>query len=141
MPKENIHPKYFDNATFICATCGNKLIVGTTLSQDVRIDTCSKCHPFYTGKQNFSNTEGRVEKFKERFAQKEKLEAKHFETKSENKKHNKKEKIVRDLSDLKELSKVTSSNDGETKEIKVAAKKEEKTSEVKVNNKETEAKK
>ncbi|QHX37051.1 50S ribosomal protein L31 [Spiroplasma sp. BIUS-1] len=70
MPKANIHPQYFE-AKFVCTTCSNEFMSGSTKGEEVRIDTCSNCHPFYTGKQNFANAEGRVEKFKEKFAKKD----------------------------------------------------------------------
>lgn len=70
MPKTDIHPKYFD-AKFICTTCSNEFTCGTTKGEEVRVDTCSNCHPFYTGKQNFSNAEGRVERFNEKFVKKD----------------------------------------------------------------------
>lgn len=66
--KENIHPKY-ENTTIICA-CGNKIETRST-KKDIRVEICSKCHPFYTGKQKLVDTGGRVDRFKKRFAKKE----------------------------------------------------------------------
>ena len=62
--KEGIHPKY-EEATVTCA-CGE---VFTTRSnkKDIRVEVCSKCHPFYTGKQKLVDTGGRVDRFKKRF--------------------------------------------------------------------------
>ena len=60
--KANIHPKWFKDAKVACA-CGNTFIVGAT-TEEVRVDVCSKCHPFYTGQMKFLDTAGRVEKFK-----------------------------------------------------------------------------
>lgn len=70
MPKTEIHPQYFE-AKFVCTTCSSEFICGTTKGSEVRLDTCSSCHPFYTGKQLFANAEGRVEKFKEKFVKKD----------------------------------------------------------------------
>ncbi|MDR0975622.1 MAG: 50S ribosomal protein L31 [Christensenellaceae bacterium] len=65
--KENIHPKYHE-ATFVCA-CGNEFKCGTTKAEDiVKIDICSKCHPFFTGKQKIVDSAGRVDKFNKRYA-------------------------------------------------------------------------
>jgi large subunit ribosomal protein L31 len=58
--KEKIHPKWFE-ATVVCA-CGNKFTTGSTLEK-LHVEICSACHPFFTGKQKFVDTEGRVEKF------------------------------------------------------------------------------
>lgn len=66
--KEGIHPKY-ENTTIICA-CGNKIETRST-KKDIRVEICSKCHPFYTGKQKLVDTGGRVDRFKKRFAKKE----------------------------------------------------------------------
>ena len=65
--KEKIHPKYF-KATARCA-CGNEFEVGST-KENIRVEICSKCHPFYTGnKGRVVDTTGRVERFKKvRFA-------------------------------------------------------------------------
>lgn len=65
--RENIHPNYHE-AEFECA-CGNKFACGTTKEGNVvKIDICSKCHPFYTGKQKIVDTAGRVDKFNKRYS-------------------------------------------------------------------------
>lgn len=62
--KEAIHPKYVA-ATVTCA-CGNTFETRST-KQTIRVDICSSCHPFYTGKQKIVDTEGRVEKFEQKY--------------------------------------------------------------------------
>jgi large subunit ribosomal protein L31 len=62
--KADIHPKY-QQATVVCA-CGNTFTVGST-KPSLRVDVCSKCHPFYTGQQRMLDTTGRVERFRRRF--------------------------------------------------------------------------
>ena len=62
--KEKIHPQYVE-ATVICA-CGNTFTVGST-KKTLKVDVCSKCHPFYTGQQRILDTAGRVERFRKRF--------------------------------------------------------------------------
>jgi large subunit ribosomal protein L31 len=62
--KAKIHPNYFQ-AKVICA-CGASWTVGST-RKEIRIDICSSCHPFYTGKEKSMDTAGRVEKFKRRY--------------------------------------------------------------------------
>jgi len=62
--KENIHPNYYD-VTVKCA-CG-ELIVTKSTKKDIKVDICSKCHPFFTGKQKFVDAGGRVDKFKKRY--------------------------------------------------------------------------
>lgn len=66
--KEGIHPKY-DTATIKCA-CGASYTVGST-AKSVHVGICAACHPFFTGKQKYLDTAGRVEKFKKRYAKKE----------------------------------------------------------------------
>ncbi|NQT30681.1 MAG: 50S ribosomal protein L31 [Candidatus Saganbacteria bacterium] len=63
--KEKIHPKYH-KTTAVCA-CGAKFIVGST-KENLRVDICSACHPLFTGKQKLLDIEGRVQKFKKRYA-------------------------------------------------------------------------
>ena len=64
--KTKIHPDYHDDAVVTCA-CGNNFKTGSTL-KEIRIELCSQCHPFYTGKQKFVDTARRVEKFQEKAA-------------------------------------------------------------------------
>lgn len=64
--RKEIHPKYED-ITVTC-NCGNKFETRSTLGSDtLRVEVCSACHPFYTGKQTMVDTEGRVDKFRERY--------------------------------------------------------------------------
>ena len=62
--KANTHPKYHQ-ATVHCGSCGTEFQVGST-RQELRVDVCSNCHPFYTGKQNIIDTAGQVERFQRR---------------------------------------------------------------------------
>jgi len=62
--KEAIHPKYKE-CTVVCA-CGNTFVTKST-KEELRLDVCSACHPFFTGQQKFINRGGRVEKFKKKF--------------------------------------------------------------------------
>ena len=62
--KENIHPKY-EKTTITCA-CGNVIETGST-KKDIRVEICSKCHPFFTGKQKLVDTGGRVDRLKKSF--------------------------------------------------------------------------
>lgn len=59
--KEEIHPKYYPEATVICA-CGNTWKTGST-QETIRTDVCSACHPFFTGEQRIVDTEGQVDRF------------------------------------------------------------------------------
>lgn len=63
--KTGIHPTYH-KVKVVCTSCGNEFESGST-SKDIRVDTCSNCHPFYTGKQRFAQAQGRVEKFKRKY--------------------------------------------------------------------------
>ena len=65
--KKDIHPTY-RNATVSCA-CGNKFRTRSTVG-DLKVDICSNCHPFFTGTQKIVDTEGRVERFKKKYAKK-----------------------------------------------------------------------
>lgn len=62
--KEGIHPNYMQT-TVRCA-CGEVFETGST-KKDIRVEICSKCHPFFTGKQKLVDTSGRVDKFKKKF--------------------------------------------------------------------------
>lgn len=63
--KEGIHPEYFENAQVVCA-CGNTFTVGST-KQNLKVETCSECHPFYSGKQKTAERGGRIERFKKKY--------------------------------------------------------------------------
>ena len=63
--KSDIHPKYF-NTRAICA-CGATYEIGST-RENIHIDICSACHPLFTGKQKLLDAEGRVQKFKKKYA-------------------------------------------------------------------------
>ena len=61
---KDIHPEYFPKAKVSCA-CGNSFVVGAT-KPEIKVEICSKCHPFFTGEKKLLDTAGRVEKFKSR---------------------------------------------------------------------------
>jgi large subunit ribosomal protein L31 len=67
MVKEGIHPKY-GNAVVTCA-CGNTFETGSTKSE-LRVEICSKCHPFFTGQQRAAQARGRIEQFNRRYGKK-----------------------------------------------------------------------
>ena len=62
--KKDIHPKYVD-AQVSCA-CGNSFVTRATV-ETLKVDICNECHPFYTGKQKFVDTAGRVDAFQKKF--------------------------------------------------------------------------
>ncbi len=72
--KEKIHPEYYPNAQVICG-CGNTFTTGST-KKVVKVELCSKCHPFFTGERRMIDTAGRVERFEQRY---KKTEAKKAE--------------------------------------------------------------
>ncbi len=63
--KAEIHPEYAE-ITVTCS-CGNTFRTGSTLGEDLTVEVCSACHPFYTGKQKIVDTGGRVDKFRRRY--------------------------------------------------------------------------
>lgn len=67
--KEGLHPEYHTDAVVKCA-CGNTFTTGSTKSE-LKVDVCSQCHPFYTGKQKVLDTGGRIEKFMKKYNLKE----------------------------------------------------------------------
>ena len=62
--KEGIHPNY--RVTPVKCACGNEFQGGST-KENIRVEICNQCHPFYTGKQKLVDTGGRVDRFKKRF--------------------------------------------------------------------------
>lgn len=63
--KDKIHPEY--HAVVAACACGAEFEIGST-KKTIRVDICSKCHPLFTGKQKLMDTEGRVDKFKKKYA-------------------------------------------------------------------------
>ncbi len=68
--KKEIHPKYYEKAETVCS-CGASFSMGST-KEKTKVEVCSSCHPFYTGKRKILDTMGRVEKFKQKMAKKKK---------------------------------------------------------------------
>lgn len=68
--KDGIHPKYEE--TTINCVCGNSVKIRSTV-KDVHVDICSKCHPFFTGKQVFVDTAGRIDRFNKKYKITEKV--------------------------------------------------------------------
>ena len=62
--REGIHPEYYQ-AKVVC-NCGNEFVTGST-NEEIHVEICSKCHPFYTGKQSTASKKGQVEKFNKKF--------------------------------------------------------------------------
>jgi len=63
--KADIHPNY--TAMKVTCSCGNEFTTRSTLGEDLLIEVCSSCHPFYTGKQKIVDTGGRVDKFRRKY--------------------------------------------------------------------------
>lgn len=63
--KKGIHPEYH-TVTVTCTTCGSTFETGST-KKEIKVDTCSNCHPYYTGKQVFTVADGRVDRFNKRY--------------------------------------------------------------------------
>lgn len=62
--KANIHPQWYPEALFTCA-CGNTFKIGSTKAE-VRVEICSRCHPFFTGEMRYADTEGKVKRFQKK---------------------------------------------------------------------------
>ncbi len=65
--KTDIHPTYYSDATIVCANCKHEFKLGGT-HEELKVEICSQCHPFYTGKKTLIDTEGRVDKFQQKRA-------------------------------------------------------------------------
>lgn len=63
--KDKIHPQYNKNAVVTCS-CGNTFTIGST-RKTLKVELCSRCHPFYTGERKMIDTGGRVERFRRRY--------------------------------------------------------------------------
>tara|TARA_Y100001978_G_C23449607_1_gene317037 strand:+ start:416 stop:631 length:216 start_codon:yes stop_codon:yes gene_type:complete len=64
--KTGIHPNY--ESVKVTCSCGNGFTTKSTMGQDITVEVCSVCHPFYTGKQKIVDTAGRVERFNRKYA-------------------------------------------------------------------------
>ena len=131
--KTDIHPTYYSDATMTCS-CGAKYQAGST-TQELKIDVCSACHPFYTGKQDhLIDTTGRVDKFKAKMekarAYQEKNEPKKVEVKEEAKKEEAQAEEVKEEVKKKPILEVESSEETTEEAAKIEESAEETTSEV-----------
>lgn len=86
--KEKIHPQYKE--TTISCVCG-EIIHTRSTKQNIHVDICSKCHPFFTGKQKLVDSAGRVEKFTKRYAGKKKEKIKEVKAETPNNNEEKQE--------------------------------------------------
>ncbi|MDD8014175.1 MAG: 50S ribosomal protein L31 [Acidobacteriota bacterium] len=67
--KKGIHPDYAES--LVTCACGNTFKTRST-KKEIRVEICSQCHPFYTGKQKFLDSAGRIEKFRKKYGDKKK---------------------------------------------------------------------
>ncbi|NCB20325.1 MAG: 50S ribosomal protein L31 [Clostridia bacterium] len=106
--KKDIHPKYYKDCTVTCV-CGNSFLTGATV-KEIKVELCSKCHPFYTGKQKLVDTARRVEKFSAKLAAKEKIspkvKGKKIKKAARAEQKAKKEVVVK-TKDIKKIAQVT----------------------------------
>ncbi|HUJ50851.1 MAG TPA: 50S ribosomal protein L31 [Bryobacteraceae bacterium] len=72
--KSGIHPAY-EEVNVVCA-CGNTFKTRSTHKGDIRVEICSNCHPFFTGRQKLIDTEGRVDRFQKKFQKSKDLQEK-----------------------------------------------------------------
>jgi len=71
--KDKIHPKYYDQCVVTCS-CGNTFVTGSTRPK-IRVEVCSACHPFYTGKKKLVDDAGRVERFEKIMAKTQQMKS------------------------------------------------------------------
>ncbi|OGD83492.1 50S ribosomal protein L31 [Candidatus Curtissbacteria bacterium RIFCSPLOWO2_01_FULL_39_62] len=102
--KANIHPKVYDSAKVICS-CGNTFTTSAT-AQELHIEVCNRCHPFFTGEMKFVDTLGRVEKFQQKQKKAKEIKAKKVESVEQRKK----QKRPDSLKDMFELVKKQASS-------------------------------
>ena len=111
---KGIHPEYKEIKA--SCSCGNVIIVKSTLKEDISLEVCSACHPFYTGKQKLVDTSGRVERFEKRFGKKQ-ISSKKVDVTKEERDEKHEEVLEKSTSKAKETEKLA------TKETKKASKK------------------
>ena len=68
--KKGIHPAYH-RCTVTCVNCGATFVTGSTIGEELKVETCSNCHPFYTGKQRNVVADGRIDRFNKKLAKAE----------------------------------------------------------------------
>jgi large subunit ribosomal protein L31 len=71
--RQGIHPEY--NEIKVTCSCGESFKTRSTAGKDLLLEVCSKCHPFYTGKQKIVDTAGRVDRFQQKYGRKSKVQA------------------------------------------------------------------
>ncbi len=105
--KKDIHPIYNDKTKVICA-CGHKFTTGST-EKEIKVELCSQCHPFYTGKQKLVDSARRVEKYTSKLSAKDKSSSerkgKKIKRAKRDEKKDKKEVVVK-TKDIKKISQV-----------------------------------
>jgi len=82
--KKDIHPVYHEKTNITCA-CGTVFTVGST-KENIKVELCSQCHPFYTGKQRFVDSQGRLDRFKKKLEKTQKIADTRKEVKSKTEK-------------------------------------------------------
>jgi large subunit ribosomal protein L31 len=80
---KNIHPKYYEEVKITCS-CGNTFVAGST-KQQINVEVCHLCHPYYTGKQKFIDTKGKINAFQKKIQEAEKYQAMKKEKKEKEK--------------------------------------------------------
>ena len=116
---KGIHPEYKEIKA--SCSCGNVIIVKSTLKEDISLEVCSACHPFYTGKQKLVDTSGRVERFEKRFGKKQ-ISSKKVDVTKEERDEKHEEVLEKSTSKAKE-TKAKETEKLATKETKKASKK------------------
>lgn len=101
--KKDIHPKYYSEAKIICA-CGNIITTGS-IRPEMKVEVCSACHPFYTGKKRLVDTTGQLDRFKKRMEKSEQMIAKKLEKKTSKDKKSKTKLIIKKKVSKKKVAK------------------------------------
>lgn len=117
--KTGIHPKY-DKTTIKCA-CGNEFQTRSTVFPEIQVELCSVCHPFYTGKQKFVDTAGRVDKFQARMKAAEEKKASKKEIKKDKESQAKKDnqEVLKEIK--KDISKPITVTQEMSSDVELAA--------------------
>jgi large subunit ribosomal protein L31 len=97
--KNDIHPKFYTDAKVTCA-CGNTFTTGSTL-KEIKVEVCSECHPFFTGKMRYVDTLGKVDKFNKKMAKAKQYQKQ--QAKKKKKQDDTKEKEQKQPQTLKEM--------------------------------------